>query len=145
MKRLAFMTVFVFSAILVAGCSDSTGPTAADYTLVAIDGHPLPATFGYIDGSSTVESGSLHLDGDGYAIRILRVSESGMITLPEHTEVTYHRTLVEPPAIRLVPLTCSDVCVVEETGQISGSTITLTLNQPLGLGSVYTYQLASSM
>jgi hypothetical protein len=138
------MTVFGFSAIFVAGCSDKMGPTGADYTLVAIDGHPVPASLDYIDGSFTVESGSLHLDSDGYAIRILRVSESGMITRPEHPEVSYYRTLIETPEIRLIPVSCGAACVVEQIGQISGSTITLTLATPY-IGSVYTYQLASSM
>jgi hypothetical protein len=120
------------------------GPTGADYVLVAIDGRPLPVSSNYVDGSITVESGSLHLDGDGYAIQILRISESGMITRAEHAEVSYHRTLIDTPEIRLIPVSCSEACVVEATGQISGSTITLTLTQPY-LGFVYTYQRASSM
>jgi hypothetical protein len=143
MKRLASLAALALSAVVVAGCSDSTGATGTDYTLVALDGHPVPVSFSYIDGSTTVESGTLHLDSDGYAIRILRISESGMITRPEHAEVTYNRALIEPSEFRLIPLSC-DVCAVEAIGQISGPTITLTLTHPAN-AAVYTYQLTSSM
>jgi hypothetical protein len=104
----------------------------------------MPVSSNYIDGSMTIASGSMHLDGGGYALQILRISETGMITRPEHAEITYYRTLIDPPAIRLAPLSCSEGCAVEAIGQISGSTITLTLAHPFA-GSVYTYQRASTM
>jgi hypothetical protein len=144
MKQIWSVSLLVLTAIVLAGCSDSTGPADSIYTLVAIDGHPLPVSSNYVDGSTTVVSGSLDLDGDGYAVQVLRISESGMVTRPEHSEVTYHRTLTEPPELRLIPITCGNPCAVEAIGQISGSTITLSLTQPYN-GTVYTYQLKASM
>ena len=87
MRLLRKCAVVVLIAPVIA-CHDASGPPAlpANYMLVTVNGHPLPAVISPMPESPTVLDGTLVLDGAGNAV--VRDHELVMIAPGEVTYTT---------------------------------------------------------
>jgi len=150
MKLLRSLALLVILAA-VTGCNNTTAVVASSYELTAVDGRALPISSSWVDGGSTLLSGSLTLGSDGQAQRIDRFQDwsangGGMIY-----EVV--KQLSGPYTIASDKITARwtnlNLCncppnVPNDVGVIEDSRLTLTADVAARSSSVYTYRRVSN-
>jgi len=137
--RLACQKVFLLALVVTLACHDgSTAPPVfASFTLVNINGRPLPTFVSPIPEEPSITSGSLVLDVSGRAIMTEHKRDivKGDFTV---TSNLGYRITGDKIEISCLPSSLGEVaCLANFTGTISGLDLSLTIDpsQPL----VYNY------
>ena len=119
MRRFVFLVVV---CLAFGGCSDSTGPesVAGRYTLVSIDGIPLPYVLEDLDEKIEITAGHFQLDSDGtcsFSTTVRTTTDSGQVTTePELDTCTW--------TLNITTLAVTDSGGDTSTGSVIDGTIT---------------------
>jgi hypothetical protein len=123
------------------GCHDTSGPPAlpANYMLVSVNGHPLPAIISPIPEAPTVLDGTLFLDGAGHAL--VREHQRVMIAPGDVTYTTnYTYTIVGGKVQFHIDCPPNALCIAPPVGIFVDGRLLVDMSG--GAGSlVYAYQL----
>ena len=123
------------------GCHDVSGPPAlpANYMLVSVNGHPLPAIISPIPEAPTVLDGTLFLDGAGHAV--VREHQRVMTAPGEVTYTTnYNYTIVDGKVQFQIECPPYALCISPPVGTFDEGRLLVHMSG--GAGSlVYEYQL----
>lgn len=137
--------------LIALGCSASTAPptrVTALYVLETIGGQPLPATFSpYTGETATIFWATLGLDPAGNATIVERRRTETATFQYEVTDARITNYEIIGETITVGPPCPNDplaLCVVKRTGQITGSTLTLTTELGDPNGPLYVYRLAAT-
>jgi len=139
----------LLAVLAIAACTDPSSPPSisAQFVLVDVDGHPLPATPPSNSGtpSPTVVSGTMVLDLGGTAV----LSEDRIATDGTHYNVTNHYIYtITNSSIKFdfqVPCPINAICVAPPTGQILDNGLRIQVVFPPGSAfQVYNFQVSST-
>ena len=145
--QLSRLRVVFLIFVAASACHDFSAPFGPSYVLTAVDGHSLPVVFSGIDGSSTLLSGRLFLDGVGHAIRIDHYRDYsanfGGSTFQRNQQLNGPYTIANDSiTVRWTSQgQCGPgPCLPNDVGVFSDSTITLTADFGTRTSPVYTYR-----
>jgi hypothetical protein len=136
---MACQKVFLLALVVTLACHDgSTAPPVfASFTLVNINGRPLPTFVSPIPEEPSITSGSLVLYGTGTAVMTEHKRDLVKGDFIVTTTLGYRITGDEIDTFCLAPSPGAATCIAGFKGTISGLNLSLTIdpNQPL----VYNY------
>ena len=136
-------------ALAITACTDPSSPPSisAQFVLLDVDGHPLPATAPPSVGTpgQTIVSGTIVLDLGGTAV----LSEDRIAADGTHYNVTNHYTYtINNSSIKFdfqVPCPINANCVPPPTGQILDNGLRIQVVFPPGYAfQVYNFQVSAT-